>query len=972
MEFIASTPGDSMKTHLPDNHALSDFILGIRALFPKINDEPSITDAQYCALEAGVARGESVLISAPTSTGKTLIGWWTAASSLCSGGRAVYLVSHRTLAKQKFDEAQHLFLNKFLDGDRSSIVCATGDAVEDASGRKTNSPLSASILIATYEKYLGCLSTGGPPRDLSDVTFICDEIQLIGEKNRGKNVELLLTLLKRSGWKQFVGLSAVLSPEDSSAIADWLNLRLVRGVPREKAIRISCRTPTATHSMFAAPNRDGDWVTGTKEAVRDTISIVEGQLLDGSQKPVIVFCMKVDDTFELAGQLAARRPVRPLSRAPGGVDIDPVLADLMDRRVAFHNAELSEEERAAVESNLASGDVDVVFATSTLAAGVNFPLGSAVFSTWKRWDRDKKKHLPIGRAEFQNMAGRVGRMGQAAAEGRVIIVSNDGTDLADARKLIDLTDHDVLGDGISPEDFGPLVLQIFAGKLCFSRDEAFSLLSSTLSAERELNRNTSGLNTWRHKLDYEIERLIATGCLIEGRSKIVVTTLGLAVARSGLKPETALYFFDGLYDFAENLTAMLPNGQSGGSEDDLTFILSHAALASPEFNLSGGPATRHISWRVGNPGIVTNPYAARLSKLLFEQPWMADVAAINGALILTKWAKGDSKSSVESAVPSVRLGITQNLARDAAWILNGVADVIVAVTARSLAEESKPEKLRGSNSKIASIRQLARAMRRQATRISAGLPSDTLWMTSLDLQGPNRRLNRTQILALKSADLVRPLDLMNGDPLADQKRRDALDGGTGNRLSNLVRDAAKQWKISDREYWKARQLKRAKRFNAESIIEDMYQKRGTDFERAFENALNFAAISFTPLDEKGKTGYPDYLVSIELFPELVFELKTKQKDEHVVSFNDAVEVLAASELIKRRDNFCVTLCNPAFEPSLPSLIEACGRLCVVDVCDFVEALLQIKEGLLTRNDFYDWITTPGVALKEDIASSVIQ
>ena len=744
------------------------------------------------------------------------------------------------------------------------------------------------------------------------------------------------------------------------------SLVLVHGVPREKAIRISCRTPNATHSMFAAPNLDGNWTIDKADACRETLAIVSQQLTTPDHKPVIVFCMKVDDTFQLAGKFAQTRAIsRPFS-TPIGIDIDETLRAYLEKGVAFHNAELSEEERLIVESRLANGEVDVVFATTTLAAGVNFPLGSAVFVSWKRWDHERKKHLPIGRAEFQNMAGRVGRMGQSATEGKVIVTSNDGTDLADAKRLMDLTDHDVLGDGISPQDFGPLVLQIFAGSLCSNRDEAFDLLTSTLSAERELNRNSSGLRSWQSRLDHEISRLISTGCLIEGRSKIVVTSLGLAVARSGLKPETALYFVDGLYEFADYLVTLLPDTFSSKTEDDLTFILAHAALASPEMNLLGGPPTRHISWRVGNPGIVTNPFATRLSSVLFEQPWMAYVGAANGALILTKWARGDSKSAVESTVPSVRLGITQSLARDAAWILNGVADIIATITAPSLADESKPDKLRGGGGRVNSIRQLARAMRRQATRISTGLPSDVLWLNSVELTGPSRRLNRMQILAMKENGLVKPLDIMNGDAKSDALRSKALDGGSGNRLSNIVRDAVKQWKIKDRDFCKSLQLKRARKFNAELIIENLYTKRGTEFEIALEDALNFAAISFQPLDEKGKTGFPDYLVTIEAYEDIVFELKTKQNDEHVVSFNDAVEVLAASELIRRRDHFCVTLCNPAFEPSLPSLIEACGRLCVVDACDFAEALLRVREGTLVRSDFYDWITTPGVALREDL------
>ena len=83
-------------------------------------------------------------------------------------------------------------------------LCATGDSVEDASGRKTSAPLAARILVATYEKFLGCLSVGGPPRDLTDACIICDEVQLIGDPTRGRHVELLLTLLRKSGWMQLV------------------------------------------------------------------------------------------------------------------------------------------------------------------------------------------------------------------------------------------------------------------------------------------------------------------------------------------------------------------------------------------------------------------------------------------------------------------------------------------------------------------------------------------------------------------------------------------------------------------------------------------------------------------------------------------------------------------------------------------------------------------------------------------------
>ncbi len=78
-----------MKSNLPANHGLSENVLARRELLPEIEGTPHVTDIQYEALEAGVARGTSILVSAPTSTGKTLIGWWTIAAAIESGHSTV-------------------------------------------------------------------------------------------------------------------------------------------------------------------------------------------------------------------------------------------------------------------------------------------------------------------------------------------------------------------------------------------------------------------------------------------------------------------------------------------------------------------------------------------------------------------------------------------------------------------------------------------------------------------------------------------------------------------------------------------------------------------------------------------------------------------------------------------------------------------------------------------------------------------
>src|SRR3546814_1740818 len=97
-------------------------------------------------------------------------------TAIQNGCNAVYLVSYRALASQKFEEVQRLFLNEFLGGDQSAIVCATGDGVIDASGRPNSAPLSARILIATYEKFLGCLRSVDHTSELQSLMRISNAV----------------------------------------------------------------------------------------------------------------------------------------------------------------------------------------------------------------------------------------------------------------------------------------------------------------------------------------------------------------------------------------------------------------------------------------------------------------------------------------------------------------------------------------------------------------------------------------------------------------------------------------------------------------------------------------------------------------------------------------------------------------------------------------------------------------------------
>ncbi len=466
---------------------------------------PSLTDVQYEALCQGVGRGESLLISAPTSTGKTLIGAWGLFSWLRAGydHKAVYLVTHKALARQKFEELKLLLKDTCFSGDAKCIVLANGDTVEDGEGGVPSEPLNSPVMIATYEKYLGMLSGLGVRHSLQTSAIVCDEIQIIGDEHRGRNVEILLTILRQSAWGQIIGLSAVLGSSDAQALADWIGVKLVRLPQREKHLRYECRTPTKV--MLYDTKEDMTGITEspklpkvgfTSDAMIDQIVAETGNL------PLVVFCSAKARVYEGAARLAKQLSGKALN-VPGvtltgeSTTASEELASYASVKVGYHTADLTEEERAFVEAGISNGSLDVVFATSTLAAGVNFPFKTAIFDSWKRWDRAAGLYKPIPTSEFQNMAGRVGRMGFDSDFGRVLISATDGFQDKVSRQYLQPDIISPLTEQLTPDAFGQVILHLLSAKVCDTAEEIDEFLMSTFSATREMHRNSAGNDHWQ-------------------------------------------------------------------------------------------------------------------------------------------------------------------------------------------------------------------------------------------------------------------------------------------------------------------------------------------------------------------------------------------------------------------------------------------------------------------------------------------
>ncbi|AVA13754.1 DEAD/DEAH box helicase [Sphingopyxis sp. MG] len=502
-----------MKFGLPEGHGLPPELLASGLLHRDEFGEYQLTDVQYAALEAGVASGTSILAVAPTSSGKTDVGLFAAASwlhrGLADGARVAFLTSHRALARQKFEELRRRFAPLFTLAP-TEIVLATGDDVIDGNGDAAVDAFAAPVLIATYEKYLNMLAGSGLHLGAANTCLIADEIQLIGDVTRGQNVEILMTLLRQSVG-QIVGLSAVLERHYATQLSEWLGAELVFETEREIELFYELRTSEAT---YETSTRSQDGPERLEKRVSGTLEILKELLREGATyEPIAVFCMTKKQVFDLAeawaveaGRLGATRTEDlPLFREP--TTSSEELGRYLPHRFAYHTADLNEDERVAVETRLDSSTLRVVFATTTLAAGLNYSFRTVIIHSWRRWDSRTRSYVPIQRSEFHNMAGRAGRLSHVDTPGRVIYFAADGQEARAAGRYLSWWELDEFAPRIDPVSFSPLALQLFAANVVDTDDSLCAFLQNTFSAERELERNPSQPQIWRQAVTQSLSEL---------------------------------------------------------------------------------------------------------------------------------------------------------------------------------------------------------------------------------------------------------------------------------------------------------------------------------------------------------------------------------------------------------------------------------------------------------------------------------
>lgn len=389
---------------------------------------------------SSIERNESVLVSAHTSAGKTVVAEYAIAHCLNHGQRVVYTSPIKALSNQKYRE----LAKEFKD-----VGLMTGDV--------TINP-SASCLVMTTEILRSMLYRGSEiMREVAWVVF--DEIHYMRDSERGVVWEETIILLPRK--VRYVFLSATIP--NAMQFASWIaqihvqpchvvytdfrptplqhylfpaggdGIHLVvdeRGTFREDNFQKAMgalaegkgEDPASADS--GKGKQKGQTKKGSQKGPSDIYKIVK-MIMIKNYNPVIVFAFSKKECESLALQMSKlefnnddeknmvslvfNNAIGALSEEDRSLPQIEHILPLLRRGVGIHHGGLLPILKEIIELLFQEGLIKVLFATETFSIGLNMPAKTVVFTAVRKWDGREFRNLTSG--EFIQMSGRAGRRG---------------------------------------------------------------------------------------------------------------------------------------------------------------------------------------------------------------------------------------------------------------------------------------------------------------------------------------------------------------------------------------------------------------------------------------------------------------------------------------------------------------------------------------------------------------------------------
>ena len=511
----------------------------------------SLYPPQELALSKGVMNGNNVLVTTPTSSGKTLIGLMGMINILNKGKKVVYLTPLKALATEKFNEFKVITDLSCFRNRRVNIGISTGDY--DSSGSEL---VDKDVIILTNEKMDSILRHD--PNWIYDVgLFIIDEIHLLTERERGPTLEIILTKIKLMPQKpQIIGISATISNSDE--VAEWLTCEpiqsnwrpteLIEGVYNYGKVTMNDGTNYDIDNIGIFDNS----TSGITSLAMDSITNDGGQSLvfAETRKRTVSLAKK---TSEIVAKILDKNSIK-LAQKTGveilkegdDTELNRTLSSTVAKGVGFHHAGLGAKSRQIVEKAFRNGIVKILFATPTLAAGVNLPARRVIITSIFRYDYQYGGNVPMSVLQYKQICGRAGRPAYDKY-GEAIIIADSRTNPED------LYNHFVLGvpepivsQLMDERALRVHVLGVIASKPKMLKSELLYFFEQTFLSKYQGNQIIS----------FEIESLLTylsdEKLIIMRNDLLIATKFGKRISLLYIDPKTGIQFKNNLDTYSGN------------------------------------------------------------------------------------------------------------------------------------------------------------------------------------------------------------------------------------------------------------------------------------------------------------------------------------------------------------------------------------------------------------------------------------
>jgi helicase len=465
------------------------------------------------------------LVVWPTGCGKSSVAEYAIQLAKSMGMRTLTTFPLKALATEKY--------NEWSEDEDLKVVRDTSD---DRSKRNDEYYDDFDVLITTNERLDVILrSPNLRNKVFANVMFlVIDEIHLLGSKGRGSTLEFLIMVMKEMlPDVRLVGLSATLP--NYQEFADWLTADYTY-LPPEKR-------PIPLHFHYASPI---DHYASAKQSENSKFYQMKNLFERHPSENFLGFCSSRVRTEKLAKRSANFNPRSYLK-----------IADLIKRDVAYHHAGLTESERGEVEFAFRDGKISKIFATPTLAQGVNMPARNVVMFDLSRWSIFTSSHELIEHYEIGQMAGRAGRRGYDNI-GRCYFLGKPHELVAAKEAVENPRDMESQIDDWLDDK----ILALSVSKICQYEQEIIDVFDQSFLIYRN---NTDKL---KKLIPKNIDFLVKNRFLWrEHDGHLSPTSFGRMASKIYVKPKTAVEVYENMMKLGDNpteteiLKAFLKNGE---------------------------------------------------------------------------------------------------------------------------------------------------------------------------------------------------------------------------------------------------------------------------------------------------------------------------------------------------------------------------------------------------------------------------